>query len=485
MSHRARILVCDDDDAARRGILRALGRDGYTFVEAASGAEALDRLEALAVDLLLLDLRMPGLDGRATLERVLERPAPPPVIIVTADAQLRTAVDLVRAGAADFVAKPFELEELRWVVQRTLEGDALRRRNHRLEADLRRLAGGGRLLGESPPMRALLAEIAQVAPTPASVLVRGETGTGKELVARRLHELSGAVGPFVALNCAAVPEGLLESELFGHRKGAFTGADRDRAGRFREAHGGTLFLDEIGDMPPAAQAKLLRVLQERVVEPLGGGTPMEVDVRVVAATHRDLRRAVADGAFREDLYYRLRVVELELPPLRARGDDVLELARAFLAVAGAAAPTLTPAGEDALRRHPWPGNVRELKNAMERAAIFARGPVTIDDLPVELRKTPAAQPGVTDTADDRASPDSEPTWPPGTSFRDAKDDAVRTFERAFVQDLLRRHDGNISRAARDADMHRQNLQRTLRRLDLRPSDRVVPDPPMTPGEPDR
>ncbi|MEM6794361.1 MAG: sigma 54-interacting transcriptional regulator, partial [Acidobacteriota bacterium] len=239
-----RVLVCDDEAAARRGIIRALGRQRYAFVEAENGLEAIERLESMAFDLTLLDLRMPGLDGRATLERILELPSPSPVIVVTADAELRTAVDLVRGGAADFVAKPYEIEELRWVVERTLDGDALRRRQALLEARVESLGGGDRLLGESPPMRRLEGDLRKIARASASVVVRGETGTGKELVARRLHALSPrADGPFVALNCAAIPDTLIESELFGHRKGAFTGADRDRAGRFREAHGGTLFLD--------------------------------------------------------------------------------------------------------------------------------------------------------------------------------------------------------------------------------------------------
>jgi DNA-binding NtrC family response regulator len=382
----SRIVVCDDEPAARRGVVRALG-GGYDYAECASGSECLEALAAAPADLVLLDLRMPGMDGRATLERILELPQPPPVVMVTADSSLRTAVDAVRAGAADFLAKPYEIEELRWVVERTLDGERLRRENRELRAAVTRLGGAARLTGESPAMARLREEITRVAPTNASVLIRGETGTGKELVAGRLHEASAvAHGPFVALNCAAVPESLLESELFGHRKGAFTGADRDRAGRFREAHGGTLFLDEVGDMAAAAQAKLLRVLQDGVVEPLGGGKPLRVEVRVLAATHRDLEALVAAGAFRDDLYYRLRVVELTLPPLRDRGEDVLLLARAFLAAAGPGVLELSPAAARALAAYSWPGNVRELKNAMERAAIFAAGGIVRpEDLPAEIR----------------------------------------------------------------------------------------------------
>ncbi len=461
MSHgleAARLVVCDDEPAARRGIVRALGR-GYDYREVASGVECLDLLETTPADLVLLDLRMPGLDGRATLERILELEHPPPVVVVTADSSLRTAIDAVKAGATDFLAKPYEIDELRWIVERTLAGVHLEHENRVLRAEVRRLGGPGKLIGESVAMRRLFAEIETVAPTSASVLIRGRTGTGKELVARRIHRLSRAArGPFVALNCAAVPESLLESELFGHRKGAFTGADRDRAGRFREAHRGTLFLDEVGDMPLAAQAKLLRVLEERVVEPLGGGKPVPVEVRLLAATHHDLLALAGEQRFREDLYYRLRVVELEVPTLAERGTDVLLLASHFLALSGRRGHTLTPETESALCAHPWPGNVRELRNAMERAAIFCRGAVRPEHLPAEIRggSTPPPQAPGTEAA------------PQGVDFQTAKTAAVERFERRFLSDALRRHRGNVSRAARESGMHRQNLQKKLRRLGIDP-----------------
>ncbi len=461
MTTRPCILVCDDETAARRGMVRALGRRRYDFVECASGHECLERIASSPVDLVLLDLRMPGLDGRATLERLIALPQPPPVVMVTADSSLRTAIDAVRAGAADFLAKPYEIEELRWVVERTLDGARLRRKNRELRGELRRLGGGGELIGSSPAMARLSEEIERVAPTAASVLIRGETGTGKELVARRIHRLSAVGrGPFVALNCAAVPETLLESELFGHRKGAFTGADRDRPGRFREAHGGTLFLDEVGDMPAAAQAKLLRVLQERTVEPVGGGKPVRVEVRVLAATHRDLLALAAEGRFRDDLYYRLRVVELILPPLRQRHGDAELLARHFLAAAAGSPRELTPAAAAALAAYPWPGNIRELKNAIERAAIFCHGgAVRPEDLPAEIHSRSAAA----SAADGDAEAD---TWPPGTELQAAKAAAMERFERRFLTELLRRCDGNVSRAAREAGIHRQSLQKTLRRLGI-------------------
>jgi DNA-binding NtrC family response regulator len=458
---RKRILICDDEAPARRGITRALGRD-HGYVECASGTECLERLDSLVVDLVLLDLRMPGLDGRATLERIVAMPSPPPVIIITADADLRTAVEALRAGASDFLAKPYELEELRWVVERTLESRGLARENKQLRARVRDLGGRDELLGDCPALEDLRRELEQVGPTGASVLIRGETGTGKELVARSLHRLSGRGGPFVAINCAAVPETLIESELFGHRRGAFTGADRDRDGRFQLAHGGTLFLDEVGDMPREAQAKLLRVLEERQVEPLGG-KPVAVDVRVVAATHQDLERLCVEKLFREDLYYRLRVVEVTVPPLAVRGTDVLLLARAFLDAAGRGRQDISPEAASALVAYPWPGNVRELRNAMERAVIFCReGAVEIAHLPTEIRSADpsmivaSGSGGSHDAGDDLFELD----------FQEAKARVIDRFERRFLQAALERCAGNISQAARKLGMHRQNLQKKLRQLGL-------------------
>ena len=469
--NRARLLIVDDEPAARRGIARALGRRHYEMVECGGGREALALLEETPVDLVLLDLRMADLDGRATLERIVAMAAPPPVVMVTADSQLATALDCLRAGATDFLAKPYEIEELRWVVKRTLEGDRLRRQNRHLRDEVERLGGDREILGESPAMVALLDAVDRVAPTEASVLIRGETGTGKELVARHIHHSSAvAEGPFVALNCAAVPEGLIESELFGHRKGAFTGADRDRVGRLREAHGGTFFLDEIGDMPLAAQAKLLRVLQEQRVEPLGGGKAVQVQVRVLAATHRDLEAMVTEGTFRQDLYFRLRVVELGVPPLRERGDDVLLLARVLLERATHRVTTLAPDAAQALRAHPWPGNVRELQNAMQRAAIFHRGDqVHRADLPAELRGS--AVPSTVVHSGPRGTTSFAPEGTTGPSFEgiefaSAKTAVVESFEQRYFADLLERHRGNVSHAAREAGLQRQNLQKKLRQLGL-------------------
>jgi DNA-binding NtrC family response regulator len=502
-------VICDDEAAARRGVVRALGQEGYDFVECRDGRECLETLERprQRPDLVLLDLRMPGMDGMTVLRHVVALPAPPPVVVVTADASLRSAIDAVKAGAADYLSKPYEIDELRLVVQRTLETSRLRRENRWLAEEVRRLGGPRRLLGESAAIREVLDAIARVAPTSASVLLLGESGTGKELAARRIHELSERTrGPFVTVNCAAVPDTLVESELFGHLRGAFTGADRDRPGKLRQADGGTLFLDEIGDMSPAAQAKLLRVLQEGVVEPLGGGRPVQVDVRVVAATHRDLKSMVAGGRFREDLLFRIRVVEIRLPALRERRGDVLLLADHFLAhsAAGGAAPAaagpgrrqrlaLSPAAERLLLAYPWPGNVRELANAIERAVIFCRGGELVqpEDLPAELREQrqdgEAARPPDTAPPPNPAagwSPEADPATPappappapftpgskdftPGSKdFSSAKARMIDGFERACFAAALREHHGNLSRAAESLGMHRQSLQQKLHKLGI-------------------
>jgi DNA-binding NtrC family response regulator len=471
---RERILVCDDEAVARRGVVRALGGEAYDFIECEDGRECLEvlsrsRSSRPAVDLILLDLRMPGMDGMTTLGHVValtSPPGPPPVVVVTADATLRTAIEALQAGAADYLSKPYEIDELRLVVRRTLETARLRRENRRLAEEVRQLAGARRLIGESPPMRAVLEAVERVAPASASVLILGESGTGKELVARRIHERSDrAQGPFVTLNCAAIPDTLVESELFGHRRGAFTGADRDRPGKFRQADGGTLFLDEVGDMALAAQAKLLRALQEGIVEPLGGGDPVEVDVRVLSATHRDLKAMVAEGRFREDLLFRLRVVDLELPPLRERGRDILLLARHFLASRGDC--TLSPEAEEALLAYPWPGNVRELANAVERAAIFCRGGVVSrEDLPADVRG--GGLPSLGGTSPAAGAPQAEDlfAWDPADDFQAAKEKVVERFERAVLTAALREHRGNLSRIARQLGLHRQNLQQKLHKLGI-------------------
>ena len=374
MSLSPRALVVDDQPAFRRLVARILSDDGFAVREASDGRRALELALAEPFDLVVSDVKMPRLDGLGLLARLrAERPALP-VVLVTAYGSISSAVDAMRAGAFDYLSKPLgDPDDLRVVASRALaHRDAL--------LSERQGDDGEALVYRDPGMERVMALVARVAPTDATVLLTGESGTGKELVARRLHARSRrAEGPFVPVNCAALSETLLDSELFGHERGAFTGADRRRQGRFEVADGGTLFLDEVGEMSAALQAKLLRVLQERTFERVGGVQPVSVDVRLVAATHRDLEAMVAAGSFRQDLYYRLAVVPIHLPPLRERGGDVLVLARHLLRVHAArhrpdrAAPRLTAAAEEALTAHRWPGNVRELSNTVERAVIVCDG----------------------------------------------------------------------------------------------------------------
>jgi DNA-binding NtrC family response regulator len=457
--HKPRILICEDEAVARRGVIRALGGSTYDFVECENGAECLETLSSSQVELVMLDLSMPVMDGLTALGRIQEMSAPPPVVILTADSTLRSAIEAVKAGAQDYIAKPYEIDELRLVVEKTLDSARLRRENRRLTEEIQRLGGSGRLMGESPAMRRVFEVIETVSPTAASVLITGESGTGKELAARRIHELSEvSSGPFVTVNCSAIPETLIESELFGHRRGAFTGADRDRTGKLQEAHGGTLFLDEIGDMALSAQAKLLRVLQDGEVQPLGGARSVKVQLRVLAATHRDLKARIDEGQFREDLLFRLRVVELPMPPLRERGEDILGLARGFLGSFGSSRQRFDPQAEKLLMRYPWPGNVRELRNVVERASIFCRGElVQTEDLPKELRES---------STDGRVAEESMYHWDRKEDFQTAKAKVIERFESEILSAALREHQGNVSRAARALGLHRQNVQQKLRRLGL-------------------
>ncbi len=455
---KPRILICEDESVARRGVIRALGTTKYDFLECENGVKCLEELSRHRVDLVLLDLRMPVMDGATTLEHIQDFPSPPPVVVLTADTSLRSAIEAVKAGASDYIAKPYEIEELRLVVEKTLDMTRLRKENQRLTQEVERLGSSDALMGESKVMLRVFELIDTVAPTGSSVLISGESGTGKELAARRIHQLSAVSdGPFVTVNCSAIPETLIESELFGHRRGAFTGADRDRSGKLQDADGGTLLLDEIGDMALPAQARLLRALQEGEVEPLGGGRPLKVRLRVIAATHRNLKQRVAEGQFREDLLFRLRVVELEMPPLRERGDDVLLLGRHFLEYFGNGKKRFHPRCESLLKAYRFPGNVRELRNVVERAAIFCRGEmVQPEHLPAELQ-------GVTSES---TAQSETPTWDFNDDFQTAKAKMIDRFERAMLTAALSEHGGNISRAAKALGLHRQNLQQKLRRLNI-------------------
>ena len=370
------VLVVDDEKGIRRAVAAELEDQGYQVVQAASGSEALLRFREAPADLVVTDLKMDGLDGLEVLREVKRLRPETEVMVMTAHGTVETAVAALRAGAYDYLAKPFDLDDMVFSVGRMAEKVRLATENTRLRADLRRRYSFDNVIGASGPMQEVFGLVARVAPRGATVLLRGESGTGKEVVARLIHHESGrAGGPFLAVNCAALPESLLESELFGHEKGSFTGAVASRPGLFREAEGGTLFLDEIGEVSPNIQVKLLRVLQEKEVLPVGGRAPVSVDVRIVTATNRDLEGGMADGSFRDDLYYRLSVFPIFVPPLRERREDVEPLAAHFLEKGGYGGLTFSPETMTRLVGYDWPGNVRELENVVERAALMTDGAV--------------------------------------------------------------------------------------------------------------
>jgi two-component system NtrC family response regulator len=388
---QVKVLLVEDEVPQRKLVTEILEREGHAVREAGTVDEALDAVADEVPDLILCDWRMPGRDGGELLDDIRGRSLGCAFVVMTAYGSIAHAVDAVRRGADDYLGKPFEREALLLAVQRVLRTRRLEQENRELREEVRRGDRYGDLIGRSDSMQALYRTIEKVGATDATVLVVGESGTGKELVARTLHRASRrSQQPFVAVNCAAIPETLIESELFGHEKGAFTGAHRRRQGRFEEADGGTLFLDEIASMPQPLQATLLRVLQERCFTPVGGSGEIASDVRVIAASNRDLPALVGEGGFREDLYYRLNVVPIELPPLRERMEDVPLLAAAFLDQAaarhGIEMQPLPPAVLRALMEHGWPGNVRELANAIERLVLLAEdGRPSAEDLPTEMR----------------------------------------------------------------------------------------------------
>ncbi len=460
-----RLLIVDDEEAARYGMRRALSTLGYNVSEADSAEAARALVKQQEPDLMLLDVNLPGMGGLDFLRELKDSNGNGPlVIIITAHGSERMAVEAVKSGAYDYLSKPFELDDLRLVIKNAAETIQLRRENLSLRKRIEvESSQRGALIGNSEGMRRVRAMIEKVAETDATVLVRGESGTGKELVARELHERNSARhnGAFVAVNCAALPSELIESELFGHERGAFTGAAARRLGKFEQANGGTLFLDEIGDMSANVQAKLLRALEERRIERLGGNESIPVDVRIVSATHRPLEQEIAAGNFRADLFYRLHVVTIEIPPLRERREDIPLLAETF---ARAAAERYElpqrSIGQGALRRlveYSWPGNVRELKNTLDRAVIMAEADeLAARDLPPEIT---AGLLGPTDTAD---NDDGGLKVPFTADFREDR----REFERRYITRCLEHTQGNVTRAAEILGMHRQSLQHKLRQLGL-------------------
>jgi DNA-binding NtrC family response regulator len=460
-------MIVDDEEAARYGMRRALTTFGYNISEAGSAEAARALLKQHEPDLLLLDVNLPGISGLDFLRELKsENGNGPLVIIVTAHGSERMAVEAVKAGAYDYLSKPFELDDLRLVVKNAAETIQLRRENYSLRRRIEvERSQRGALIGNSEAMQKVRSMIDKVAETDATVLVRGESGTGKELVARELHERNSVRrnASFVAVNCAALPSELIESELFGHEKGAFTGAAARREGKFEQADGGTLFLDEIGDMSSNVQAKLLRALEERRIERLGANESIPVDVRIVSATHRPLEQEISNGNFRADLFYRLRVVTVEIAPLRERREDIPLLAETFMRLAGERYELPQRAlSQTALRRlveYNWPGNVRELKNTIDRAVIMADGDeVTPKDLPDEITagmsKSSMVE-GVDSEIDGLRVPFT-------ADFREDR----REFERRYITRCLEHTQGNVTRAAEILDMHRQSLQHKLRQLGL-------------------
>ena len=384
---KGRVLIADDEKNMRWVLSQALEAEGYEVFEAADGKEALTAVAEHEPEVVILDHKMPAPDGMEVLRRLRSKGHRFPVIMLTAHGNVQTAVEAMKAGANEYLTKPFDLDELKLSIEKALKVEALAAEVDRLREELERDWDVEGIVAVDPAMLELLSSVEKVAPTGATVMVYGESGTGKELVARALHRLSPrASKPFISISAGALPETLLESELFGYEKGAFTGAMTAKPGRFEMANGGTLFLDEIGDISAAVQVKLLRVLQERTFERLGGTRSIEVDVRVVAATNRDLQQLIADGSFREDLFYRLNVVPLTIPPLRKRPADIPALVAHFLDKFGAGSRTISSQAMEALVAYQWPGNVRELENTVERITILSHGEVIeADDLPAEVR----------------------------------------------------------------------------------------------------
>jgi two-component system nitrogen regulation response regulator NtrX len=447
---RPAILIVDDEQSIRRSVGDILEDEGYRARAAADGEEALRSIALEPPDLVLLDVAMPGRDGVEVLE-LLRRERPElPVVMMSGHSTIETAVRATKAGAYDFLEKPLSYDKLLLCVHHGLERARLALENRRLRE---KLSGGSEIVGDCAVMRKLKADISVAAPTEGWVLITGENGTGKELVARRIHlESKRADRPFVAVNCAAIPEELIESELFGYEKGAFTGAAQQKRGRFELADTGTIFLDEIGDMSLMTQAKILRILQEHVFERVGGTEPIEVDVRVIAATNKELEEEMAEGRFREDLYYRLNVIPLHVPPLRERREDIPRLIERFLErfslEDGVERREITAAAREKLCAYPWPGNVRELQNIVERMVLMTPGPeIDVDHLPAQI-----------------VAPQRERVTRAGGTEKLAA--ARAQFEREFLLEKLGSNGWNISRTADVVGLARESLSRKLRSLGI-------------------
>jgi DNA-binding NtrC family response regulator len=457
------VLIVDDEVAARYGIRRALEKEDYVVLEAEDTASADDIVDRRLPSVVVLDVKLATESGLDYLPRLVERRQAPVVIIITAHGSERTAVEAIKKGAYDYLAKPFDVDELRILVRNAAEVYRLRSENEQLRNELTGTETYGQLIGSSPAMARVYSLIEKVAPADINVLITGESGTGKEMVAREIHARSRAeTGPFVALNCAAMPQELIESELFGHEKGAFTGAAARRIGKFELANRGTLFLDEIGDMSPATQAKVLRVIEDKQFQRLGSNETLTTDARIIGATNKDLEKEVEKGQFREDLFYRLCVVSMQLPSLRERRADIAALAQAF-SDRFAAAYRRKPmrVSGDALNRlleYRWPGNVRQLRNAIERAVVLQEGDeLTLDSLPADITGKSQERKTVAEPEGDEAI-----SVPFSVDFRDAR----KEFERKYIEKCLERASGNVTKAASMLGMHRQSLQHKIKELGL-------------------
>jgi DNA-binding NtrC family response regulator len=462
VAEHKQVLVADDEDNLRRVLKAQLQHDGYDVHCVADGEAVLQAMSEHHIDVLITDLRMPKLDGMHVLKTVSERYPNVPVIMITAHGTVDTAVEALKLGAFDYVTKPFDRVEFRTVVGKAARTRELSQKHVSGDPNER---GRYRIIGQSEPMRGVYDVIEKVADTPSTVLITGESGTGKELIARALHENSSRKDkPFVSVNCAAIPPDLLESELFGYEKGAFTGAVTSKPGRFELAHGGTLFLDEIAEIPVSMQVKLLRALQEQAFERVGGIKTINVDSRLIAATNRDLKARLADGGFREDLYYRLNVVHVSLPPLRDRPSDIPLLLEHFVQKFNAKLDRrVTGLDEEALApllRYGWPGNIRELENLVERCMIFAEdGQVGVQHLPTEIRDA-----GDTPTT---GLPGELGATPGRTGLKEAVREATLKLEREFIGRALDQTGGNVTHTARLLKISRKSLQNKMKELGLR------------------
>jgi two-component system, NtrC family, nitrogen regulation response regulator NtrX len=448
------ILVVDDEPGVRSSLSGVLRDEGFEVEAAASGEECLDRAAHMSFDVIVLDVWLPGIDGLVTLQRLRERKVDAQVVMISGHGNIESAVRAIKMGAFDFVEKPLSLEKTVLVVRNALRQRDLEAENRVLRARVDRQHV---MVGDSPAMRQLREQVEMAAPTNGRVLIYGENGTGKELVARTIHQLSRRRNaPFVEVNCAAIPEELIESELFGHQKGAFTGAVADKPGRFEQAHNGTIFLDEIADMSLKTQAKVLRVLQEQVMERVGGTQRIRVDVRVLAATNKDLPAEIRAGRFREDLYFRLNVIPIFVPPLRDRQDDITLLAEHFMALMvaseyGRRAKRLAPEGIGRLQQYAWPGNVRELRNVIERLMIMVPGDaITAQDLAFLGR-------------------DDLTERPPAVESSLPLSEARERFERDYILQALAAQHGNISRTADVLGVERSNLYKKMKAFGIAPT----------------